>query len=673
MLWKKSFRKHCSNELLLGHLDGELSLRRGAMVRSHLKACWECRGRLVELEEQAQAVVKALADPQFPGADRIGEAMYKFHLWEQRFERDFNRGPRLSLLAPTSLRIRAATALSMIIAGIFVSSQLHRLDAAEALAATRKLEREFYQKPLPLHQTLRVAVSQITPVPRRHSGSIEVWAEPGGSRFASRWRDDAGALQYALWKPDKDREWVFNPRFAPGVVLAPEQWTAETSLAHISDEGLELEQIEAGFVRWLRSRRWRPIAFATELSRFRDEDGVVLRAERVQSAKREPTIRISARRATGRVRIEIVLEVDAKTFLPQLQKVRFEGAGREVELSLAVERAESVPPHQLLAMVFQPDAEALPAPPAVRARVVSLTASPMPSKPTAVEETRPDAAPFGMVEIEAEYALHRAGACLGEPIEMLRASSGHIQVRGLAATAERKAELLDALAQLRSAPWITIEIQTLDEASAQSPPRAATTSKATQTSAARLPIQDQLDEVFAERGATKDSGRRRRIAEFTTEAISASDQALAHGWALRRLADRYGTGPAPTLAPPSRRLLEEMIRDHLGALRAKADRTRQMLEPVLALAAGEWSVRSETGNVFYPAWGVGALDVFDAIKRMDGLAQALFAGAGLNGEPVDVAAGELRGLFTRLESSFRALDSGIAREFRPEVSTENRP
>src|SRR5712671_5606971 len=99
MFWKRSFRKHCSDELLVGHMDGELSLRQGAIVRSHLKRCWECRGRLVKFEEQAQAVVKALADPHFPETDRIAEARYKFAVWEQRFERDFDRGPRLSLLS----------------------------------------------------------------------------------------------------------------------------------------------------------------------------------------------------------------------------------------------------------------------------------------------------------------------------------------------------------------------------------------------------------------------------------------------------------------------------------------------------------------------------------------------------------------------------------------------
>ena len=152
------------------------------------------------------------------------------------------------------------------------------------------------------------------------------------------------------------------------------------------------------------------------------------------------------------------------------------------------------------------------------------------------------------------------------------------------------------------------------------------------------------------------------MAEFATEAIASSDQALAHGWALRRLAERHGAGQSPPLTSRSRHLLEGMLRDHLAALRAKSDHTRQLLDPVLALAAGESSAGSAARNTFYPAWAAGVRDIFELTKRMDALAQALFAGAGLNGEPVDVAAGELRGLFARLESGLRALDLRITEE-----------
>ena len=48
-------------------------------------------------------------------------------------------------------------------------------------------------------------------------------------------------------------------------------------------------------------------------------------------------------------------------------------------------------------------------------------------------------------EIMVRYALHRAKACLGEPIEILTTDLGGIEVRGLAETPERKEELIAAL------------------------------------------------------------------------------------------------------------------------------------------------------------------------------------------------------------------------------------
>jgi anti-sigma factor RsiW len=159
MLRKTSFRKHCSDELLLGYLDGELSFRTESFVRKHLRACWECRAHLTELEQQAHAVAKALADSLFPGADRIREAKRRFSIWEQHFEEHVDPAPRLCLLATSSLGRQAAAAtgvLCLVITGIWFSYRLRSPRAIQILAATQKFEREFYQGPLPLHQSIRV-------------------------------------------------------------------------------------------------------------------------------------------------------------------------------------------------------------------------------------------------------------------------------------------------------------------------------------------------------------------------------------------------------------------------------------------------------------------------------------------------------------------------------------
>jgi hypothetical protein len=607
---------------------------------------------------------------QFPDAQLVAEARCRFHVWQQRFEREFDSDRRPSALASSSLPLRAATVFSLLVTGIAVFLQVRSLSAAEAMAATRKFEREFYHTPLPLHQCLRVVVSQIAPTPLRHAGRVEVWAEPGGSRFSARWRDDRGVLRYGLWKPANGQEWLFDPRLAKRVLPARKSLVEVTSLALVSEHGLELEQIEAGFVDWLQSRRWQPIAFGDELAGFVDREDVVLRAERVRSENGEPSIRLSAhRQAGGGIRVEMVLELAAGTFSPRLQRIRFRNASREIELTLVVERAEAVAPYQVLAAVFRPDAEVIAAP--ARAKMTAPVAAVLPLVVTPAGDPRAEETPLEVEEIEAEYALHRAGACLGEPIEILRDRPGHIQIRGLAATAERKAELLGAMAALQANPAVGIDIRTVEEAAAQFPPGAAAGSTVTQTSPEKLPMEDTLERFFAPRGAGEENVRQ-KIADFATEAVSRSDQALEHGWALRRPSERHNSGE--NLAAGSRRLLEEMLRDHLAALRAGSEGTRQLLEPLLELAGGATNGRGDA--VVLPARGqdpeTSVLEVFDTVKRIDGLAQALFAGAELNGELVETAATELRWLCDRLARSLGALEARLGEEFCAEGPVNKR-
>jgi hypothetical protein len=62
---------HPSDEELLLCADGELSRRRAAQIRDHLKACWDCRTRMVEFERAITDFVKAhhrTFDAQLPPA-----------------------------------------------------------------------------------------------------------------------------------------------------------------------------------------------------------------------------------------------------------------------------------------------------------------------------------------------------------------------------------------------------------------------------------------------------------------------------------------------------------------------------------------------------------------------------------------------------------------------------
>ncbi len=50
--------RHCSDERLLAHLDGESGFLDQWRTRTHLRSCWECRARLIEIGEETAELVR---------------------------------------------------------------------------------------------------------------------------------------------------------------------------------------------------------------------------------------------------------------------------------------------------------------------------------------------------------------------------------------------------------------------------------------------------------------------------------------------------------------------------------------------------------------------------------------------------------------------------------------
>ena len=74
-------------------------------------------------------------------------------------------------------------------------------------------------------------------------------------------------------------------------------------------------------------------------------------------------------------------------------------------------------------------------------------------------------------EVQAWEALHRLGALLGEPVEIVRApASPRVEVRGLASSQERKQAIVDAVGAI---PLVTVDVRTVAEALAAKPKRDA--------------------------------------------------------------------------------------------------------------------------------------------------------------------------------------------------------
>jgi anti-sigma factor RsiW len=78
--------EHLADEVLIAYLDGEMSNARMRAIRTHLNLCWECRSALAELEFQAEAISRLLAEKSKDEIERSGQAREKFLRWRTVFE-----------------------------------------------------------------------------------------------------------------------------------------------------------------------------------------------------------------------------------------------------------------------------------------------------------------------------------------------------------------------------------------------------------------------------------------------------------------------------------------------------------------------------------------------------------------------------------------------------------
>ena len=65
----KTTDRHLSTQELLQFADGELSIRDAVRAKSHLAACWECRGKLRQSENTISEIMDLhhrVFDPQLP-------------------------------------------------------------------------------------------------------------------------------------------------------------------------------------------------------------------------------------------------------------------------------------------------------------------------------------------------------------------------------------------------------------------------------------------------------------------------------------------------------------------------------------------------------------------------------------------------------------------------------
>lgn len=556
---------HASDEQLIAHLDGELTAAEHAEVECHLKRCWQCRARAMQLQDQVRRLSEAWANQAYlPPAD-IERSRQRCRRFVHGNAGRGGRGsePRFYLLA-ASLRWRFAAAGLLLTAALAgwrlwtaTPAETPPNPAAQLTRAALDSDAHLHQVAGAVHQVIRVEVAELRPRNRRRISRLEVWSHPPQQRAALRWSYPSSGLRYAHWRSAQGSHF-YDPAVEPRPLAGRPQSGTVVFLSELTRHGMDIYRLEAAFLQWLQNKDWRAVAFSREFAEFAGRDGV-----RLQLRQTAETARLIAERGGRNGIATAILELDRRTNRPRFAALRFERDGQAAEFRLVMESETVVPPEWIPAAVFTPTV------PEFVAKREPLRPIPLgvPPRIAPAPPLLPHPEELDLLEVEVWYLLHRIGACLGDPVTVRRTAAG-IEVAGRFASESRSRQVAAALDEFAGHSWVRIDLEVakIAEASGESAPGIVVSTRG------KTP----LDEYLAQRYAS-----RQELNAFLNDVVSTSKAQLAEAWALRRVAERFSR---PESLPLSRRsLLESMAEDHLNALQ----RHFRHLERAFELPAGE--------------------------------------------------------------------------------------
>ncbi len=553
---------HLSEEDLLLYLDGELPARKAKRVLHHIQSCWQCR---VQTEKVVRAITRfvdcrnAHAKASQPPRNWAGFGARLRMAAEEDLQRE--QGWRHLLDVKHLLRFATAT-----VAAVMVLLWLYG-GSTRTLSATEILHRAEAAEIRALRQTAEPVVYQKIHVKRRSSKgdiseTIETWSDPNKKQ-----RKERGGAE--AWQ---ELQSILRQNHLEGRLLSPSACNA-----------------------W--RERLRDKQDLVKFGRLADGSAVVV----VKTFTRDvPSV--------GSI-IEAGLVLRTRDWHPVEQSLRVQGQGEVREFGLSEVAIEITARNALDRSIFGE----LVHPANAAISIPRLQSSPY---------RNPEATSLGADETEllAWIALHRAGACLGEPIEVVR-HDGVVVVRGVAETAQRRDTLVAAL---RSVPTLRIEIETVEgilrTASALGP-YAKPEDPAPELRGGPLLAEARLKE----RLTTSE------VIELANRLVSISNEWVTHAWAIHRLAQAWPLEKAANLNAPSRWLLDGVVRDHALILRETARQYRAVLEPHLLLPGLDVPDQS----VGEASWPVEAREILERAQEARRSTYSLFAGPGQLGKSVD--------------------------------------
>ncbi len=308
------------------------------------------------------------------------------------------------------------------------------------------------------------------------------------------------------------------------------------------------------------------------------------------------------------VQAKLILSRDDLHAVEQTLQVQLENevrAYRIIETSFERRPNEAVAP-----AVFEPEPELLSSIEPETRNSKLETVPPSPGPPIAVSPVLATAA----LEVEVLLALNQANAFMGEQLSVTRTSEGRLRVSGLVETAERKSELLRALAPVRNNPAVRVEIATVAEAVERERPEGPgdVTVERIETTEGTSPVYSDLKQKFSD-----DEARR-----FADRVMSRSRQARRHALALKQLAERFSIADLQTLSTTDRQLWVGLLQQHAREFEREIVALRRELqqvfpappEPGVVATGPRGPVLSEPGAVATGSYTDA--EVQDAVRQL---------------------------------------------------------
>jgi hypothetical protein len=608
---KTESRRHCSDEQLVGHMDGELSPFAAWSVRAHLSVCYLCRQRRKELEEQALRVAVLLETNDYPGAKRVSDAFDSFLTRQAAVEGPAvpSQGTRSGSRGPF-WKLAAAACLLLVVAGVYWKGETTSAEPGpeKLIAEAQAAEAELVFAGA--HQVLQIIAKGpgAQAEADRAEARIEIWSDRQGRRYSSELSDLNGRLRHAVWLPKPDGEFIYTAGSEQLRASAPLR-TGETNLfmdlVSLPAPSTEFDQF---LVDWLRTRTRTPVLLARDFERFSRGVGAVV--EVTPCAEAETSICLAARRTLDGKSIRLVLEVDRLTYRTRRSVILLDAPEGVTEVQLVVERSESLPQVQLIPAVFEPRPSLLrPRRPQAPVRAARRRTPVAPSVEPALSADE--------AEARLRHALHTVNACRGEAIEILRADDSGLRVQGVAASEAQLERWQLAIGSVELPLNWKVDLRMASFETSSGP---LAEIQAEPVASRNPPIERRLVEFFESAGSGNRGVATRQAGDLINRMLAESQTALTEAGALRRLAERYPDLDGMT--DGTSKVVAALLADHSAALGAATHSLRETVtavwgpidNPILVAGSGA-------------SWNEAVLGLFRDVEEMNSTIVRLCTGS----------------------------------------------